>query len=78
MAHGLRRKGVLRGERGLAGKGISKGWVSPVTPPERNKLKELVQVGNEMKYSENLERSFFFFYFVWDFFKVCLQRSGCL
>lgn len=59
VAHGLRRKGVLRGERGLAGKGISKGWVSPVTPPERNKLKELVQVGNEMKYSENLERSFF-------------------
>lgn len=54
---------MLRGERGLAGKGISKGWLSPVTPLERDKPNELVHAGNEIKYSENPERSFFYYLF---------------
>lgn len=61
MARCLGRKGALWSERGPAGKVISQGWLSPVTPLESNKPNELVLCRKCNKVLWDLERSFFKF-----------------
>lgn len=69
VAHGIRTKGVLAGETVPTGKGISEGWLSPSLLWKGTSPKSWCSVGDEIKYSESLERfGFFFLNSLWDFF----------
>lgn len=89
VAHGIRRKVGMWGERSPARKGTSERLLSLVTPLERDKPSELVLCREWNKVLWESRKAilglfvcmfawgFLNYYFLWDFFEVSLQRSGC-